>query len=354
MAGQYEECEHSMTPWPAHGGRLSELAHLFPEAPKPWIDLSTGINPHPFPFTQPDSALHARLPDPMEEEALRHAAAEAYGVSPSCVLAAPGTQLLIGLLPGFLMRQQIVAGVRILSPTYSGHEAAWREAGIPVQHLPYGGALSLPERHGVTVICAPNNPTGHALTLAEIASLAETHARANAVLVVDEAYADFARESAASLLPHPSLIVLRSFGKAYGLAGMRIGFLLGMHPVVQALRTAIGPWAISTAGCHIAAEALRDRAWRSDMGRRLEREMAALRHVVTRAGFEFVGGTSLFGLFRSTNAPALWERLARAGILVRRFDWDASLLRFGLPADETGLMRLAKALDVKALDTGGV
>lgn len=344
MAGQYEERDHSMMPWPAHGGRLSELAHLFPEAPKPWIDLSTGINPHPYPFTQPDNALLARLPDPMEEEALRHAAAEAYGVSSSCVLAAPGTQLLIGLLPGFLMRRQAVAGVRILSPTYSGHEAAWRAVDIPVQPLPHGAALSLPERHGVSVICAPNNPTGHVLTLAEIASLAETHERANALLIIDEAYADFAKESAASLLPHPSLIVLRSFGKAYGLAGMRIGFLLGMHPVVQALRTAIGPWAISTAGCHIAAEALRDRAWRSAMGRRLESEMAALRHVVTRAGLNFVGGTSLFGLFRSPDASVLWERLARAGILVRRFDWDASLLRFGLPADETGLTRLAEVL----------
>lgn len=345
MAGQYEEHDHSMTPWPVHGGRLSELTHLFPEAPRPWIDLSTGINPHPYPFAQPDNALLARLPDPREEEALRLAAAEAYGVPPSLVLAAPGTQLLIGLLPGFLMRYQEVVGVRIVSPTYSGHDAAWRAAGISVQCLPHGAALSMPQRHGVTVICLPNNPTGHVLTLAEIASLTEMHARANAVLIVDEAYADFSDESAASLLPHPSLIVLRSFGKAYGLAGVRIGFLLGMHPVVQALRTAIGPWAVSTAGCHIAAEALRDHAWRHAMGRRLESEMAALRHVVTQAGLAFVGGTSLFALFRSPDASALWERLARAGIFVRRFDWDASLLRFGLPADEAGLTRLAEALD---------
>lgn len=340
MAGQYEEQDHTMTPWPAHGGRLSDLERLFADAPRPWIDLSTGINPHAYPFTPPGDALMARLPDPVEEKALREAAAEAYGVDPSLVLAGPGTQMLIGLLPGFLMRHGAVPVVRVVSPTYSGHEAAWKEAGARVVHVPWGAALAPPERRAVTVLCSPNNPTGHALTRGDMVSQLEAHAQAGAVLIVDEAYADFLPETASALLPHPSLIVCRSFGKTYGLAGLRVGFLLGSHPVIQALRAAMGPWAISTAGCHIAAEALRDRAWRRRMAERLAIETGDMRQVVAQAGLHLVGGTELFSLFRSPDAAAIWERMARAGLLARRFEWDATLIRIGLPPDEAAMRRL--------------
>lgn len=344
MTGLHEKADHSMTPWPVHGGRLSELARLFPEAPAPWIDLSTGINPHAYKPARLDPSLMQRLPDPLEEQALRFAAAEAYGVSPDHVLAGAGTQMLIGLMPVFLSRFFIPSVVRILGPTYSGHEAAWREAGFAIDHAPHGAALAMPARRMVSVLCSPNNPTGHRLTLAEIASLAESHARLGGMIVVDEAFADFSPESAASLLPHPGLVICRSFGKAYGLAGVRIGFLLGSHPVLHAMRAAMGPWLVSTPACHIGRDALCDRDWRMATAPRLEREMTALRHVVTQAGLNFVGGTSLFSLFRSPDAQKIWEILARAGFLVRRFDWDDTLLRFGLPPDETSLRRLSRAL----------
>jgi len=344
MTGLHERVNRSMTPWPVHGGQLSELARLFPDAPTPWIDLSTGINPHAYPLARLDTALMQRLPDPLEENSLRVAAAEAYGVSSAHILAGAGTQMLIGLLPVFLSRFFKPSVIRILAPTYSGHEAAWREAGFAITSVPHGTALVPPDRQMVTVICSPNNPTGHRFSLAEIASLAEDHARFGGLLVVDEAFADFSLESAASLLPHPALLICRSFGKAYGLAGLRIGFLLGSHPVLHTMRAAIGPWAVSTPACHIGRDALSDRAWRQDMAPRLESEMAVLRRVVTQAGPDFVGGTSLFSLFRSCEAQTLWEKLARTGLLVRRFEWDETLLRFGLPPDEAVLRRIAQAL----------
>lgn len=344
MTGLHEKTDHSMTPWPVHGGRLSELARLFPAAPTPWIDLSTGINPHAHPLVRLDPSLMQRLPDPLEEQALRFAAAEAYGVSPDHVLVGAGTQMLIGLLPVFLQRFFTPSVIRILGPTYSGHDAAWREAGFAIDTVPYEAAPAMPVRHMVSVVCSPNNPTGHRLTLGEIASLAESHARLGGMIVVDEAFADFFPESAASLLPHPGLVICRSFGKAYGLAGVRIGFLLGSHPVLHAMRAAMGPWPVSTPACHIGRDALCDRDWRMAMAPRLEREMAALRQVVTRAGLDFVGGTSLFSLFRSPQARKIWEMLAQAGLLVRRFDWDETLLRFGLPPDEASLRRLSRAL----------
>ncbi|WP_051528359.1 threonine-phosphate decarboxylase CobD [Asaia astilbis] len=342
MRGQHDETEHSMTPWPVHGGQLSELARLFPEALTPWVDLSTGINPHAYPVPRLDVALLNRLPDPLEEQALRFAAAEAYGVSPDYVLAGSGTQMLIGLLPVFLSRFFTPSSVRILEPTYSGHDAAWREAGFSIQHVPFDASLALPDSNMVSVVCSPNNPTGRCMSVAEIASLADCHAHAGGLLVVDEAFIDFSPETAASLLPHPGLVICRSFGKAYGLAGLRIGFLLASHPVLHAMRAAMGPWSISTPGCHIGREALSDHVWRTNMATRLENEMAALRRIVTRGGMEFVGGTSLFSLFRSPDAQTIWENLARAGLLVRRFDWDDTLLRFGLPSDEATLRRLAK------------
>ncbi|GBQ86719.1 L-threonine-O-3-phosphate decarboxylase [Asaia krungthepensis NRIC 0535] len=327
-----------------HGGQLSRLAQLFPDAPRPWIDLSTGINPHAYPYTPFDAALLSRLPDPTEEQALREAAACAYGVSARYVLSGPGSQALIGLLPVMLQHLMTLSRLRILTPTYSGHEAAWRAAGVNVESLPHGACIPIPSRNTVTIICTPNNPTGHVLSLGEIESLAESHARMGGLVIVDEAYADFQMQGAARLLPHPGLIICRSLGKAYGLAGLRVGFLLGSHPVLHDMRAALGPWSVGTLGCHIGREALLDVMWRDRMALRLEADSHDLRRVVVAAGLDFVGGTTLFSLFRSPRAVAIAGKLAQAGLLVRQFDWDDALLRFGMPRDEATLARIDMAL----------
>ncbi|GBQ11610.1 aminotransferase class I/II-fold pyridoxal phosphate-dependent enzyme [Swaminathania salitolerans] len=365
-----------MTPWPVHGGRLSDLARFYPQAPQPWIDLSTGINPHAYPFSPLPSSAFRRLPDPREEARLIGEAARCYGVEPSCVLAGPGTQCLIGMLARILAENPASRMIRIVEPTYSGHAEAWRAAGARVAALAWGDDLSPGEKGAITVLCSPNNPTGHALDLSAVRTLADAHGRLDGLLIVDEAFADFEPQSAASLLPHPALIVCRSFGKAYGLAGLRLGFLLGSHPAIGVLRRMMGPWAVNTPACLIASEALADTAWRETMKRRVETEMTALCAVMRAAGLVHIGGTSLFALFRCTDAPGgmrpethdetsgktagkttgettaetsgaafrLWSHLASAGILVRRFAWDETVLRFGLPEDAAALDRLRVAL----------
>ncbi len=321
-----------MTPTP-HGGRLIEARRRFPDAPLPWLDLSTGINPHPYPFVPPGPEAWRRLPEPEQIEALEAAAANAYGVTdPAMVVAAPGTQALIQLLPRLLPRQLVA----IPGLTYAEHAAAWRSGGAEILRNESAAAL---------VLCNPNNPDG---ARREPAMLRE-QARTLDLLVLDEAFADF--EPGLSLapgLPLPGVVILRSFGKAYGVAGLRLGFALAEPGVAAAIRAALGPWAVSGPAMAIGRAALADATWRREAAERAHRDAARLRRLLEAAGFNSVGGTALFHTVSSPVAAATAERLAHAGILVRRFAAAPTWLRFGLPPDEAAWTRLAGALELPA------
>ena len=315
-----------------HGGRLQAARRCFPGAPSPFLDLSTGINPHPYPFTPPRPEAWARLPEPEDVDALQAAAARAYGVhDPACVVAAPGTQALIQLLPRVLPQDDIA----IPGPTYAEHAAAWRAAGTRV-HADLGGARA-------AVLCNPNNPDGRRHDAEALARL-----RAGLdLLVVDEAFADFeAGGSAAAPCPAPGLVVLRSFGKAYGLAGLRLGFALAEAGVAARLRAALGEWAVSGPAIAIGREALGDEGWRREAALRAHGGATRLDGVLGAAGFGAVGGTALFRLVSHPEAGVVAERLGRAGILVRRFEAAPTWLRFGLPGCEAAWARLAAAATV--------
>lgn len=323
-----------------HGGRLAEARRRFPGAPEPFIDLSTGINPVPYPFDPLPSQAFTRLPEPEEVLDLQRVAARAYGVAdPAMVAAAAGTQLLINLLP----RLRPLPGVAVLGPTYAGHAAAWAAAGCAVSEV------SAFERLGAlpgAVVCNPNNPDGRRTSPPALLALAERLASRAGLLVVDEAFADLEGPglSVAPLLPRPGLVVLRSFGKAYGLAGLRLGFALASPELADAIRDALGPWAVSGPALHVACRALADRAWTAATAERLRREAAGLDRVLAGAGLRVLGGTSLFRLAEAEDADAVFARLGRAGILVRRFAGDPHRLRFGLPRDAEQTDRLARAL----------
>ena len=313
-----------------HGGRLVAARRQFPGAPEPFLDLSTGINPCAYPFTPPPPSAWQRLPEPEEVRALQAAAARAYGAAdPAMVVAAPGTQSLIQLLPRIMAQP----GIGIPEPTYAEHAAAWRAAGAAV-----GPDLG---SHPAAVLCNPNNPDGTRYSLRALADLADRLA----LLVVDEAFADFeAGPSAATLLPCPGLVVLRSFGKAYGLAGLRLGFALADPGAAARLRAALGPWAVSGPAIAIGSEALDDTAWRNEAGRVAHAAAVRLDGMLSDAGFAAVGGTALFRLAEHPDAERLGRRLGEAGILVRSFDHMPHALRFGLPADEAAWSRLGAAL----------
>jgi cobalamin biosynthetic protein CobC len=323
-----------------HGGELAAARRLFPSAVEPFIDLSTGINPDPYPAPGLSTALLARLPDPNALAALAAVAAKAYGApSPAHVVPAPGTQILLPLVAG-LARPGRAA---ILSPTYSEHSRAAALAGHTVREI---GGLDAIADAGLVVVTNPNNPDGRLHAKTDLLAAAKHLQGRGGMLVVDEAFMDVGPPGA-SLAPEVArgnIVVLRSFGKFFGLAGLRLGFALAAPPLAARLSALLGPWAVSAPALAAGTEALADLAWIETIRRRLAQAAARLDAILTGSGLDIVGGTSLFRLTRTRAAHELFHHLGRAGILVRAFPDHALWLRFGLPAAEQDWQRLQIAM----------
>jgi cobalamin biosynthetic protein CobC len=324
-----------------HGGNLGAARQACPHAPEPWIDLSTGINPtaYPLPALAPD--VWARLPEPDRLAALEAVAARRYGASAEKVVAASGAQAIVQLLARFRPK----ARVGVLGFTYSGHARAWRAAGASVTTVEKSGDLA---SFDVAIVVNPNNPDGR---LASRDSLIELHGRIAArggMLVVDEAFMDLDSrgQSLIPALPASHTIVLRSFGKTYGLAGARLGFAIASADLEGRLRAGLGPWPISGPAIAIGAVALADGAWLEETRLRLERDAGRLDRLLGESGFEALGGTSLFRLARRKNARDVFANLLRHGILVRPFVDLSDRLRFGIPAGDDAWRRLEAALQI--------
>lgn len=318
-----------------HGGDLATARALFAEAPQPWVDLSTGINPIPYPLPALPLSLWTRLPGADDEAALITAARAAYRVPAAAgIVAAPGTQILIEWLP----RLAPSGPVAILGPTYAEHGHAWRKAGFSVAEtaVPAEAAATL-------VVVNPNNPDGRVLSRENLVALAARCAASGGLLVIDEAFADFTPET--SIIPDlpAGAIVLRSFGKTYGLAGLRLGFAIGAPDAMAKLQAALGPWSVAGPALHVGAQALSDAAWLADAGRERARDAARLDALLAPHG-RIVGGTILFRLLETPKAAALFAHLGRHGIYVRRFQNAPGRLRFGLPGDAESWSRLHAAL----------
>ena len=322
-----------------HGGDLGAARLLFPGAPEPFIDLSTGINPYPYPIPPLPPDLFARLPEQAALERLADVAARAYGApSAAHVVAAPGTQMLLPLVAA-LVRSGRAA---VLGPTYAEHIRAAARSGHRVEEVAEPADL---RDAALAVVVNPNNPDGRIIPREALLACA-TALPAGGLLMVDEAFMDVGAPGL-SLAPdsgRPNIVVLRSFGKFFGLAGLRLGFALA-DPVIGArLRAGLGPWAVAGPALAIGAAALSDQPWAQTMRARLAQAARRLDQALAAAGLASAGGTSLFRLVRTPAAPALFHHLGRAGILVRRFAGEPTWLRFGLPAGEPGWRRLAAAL----------
>jgi cobalamin biosynthetic protein CobC len=319
-----------------HGGDLAAIGRRYPDAPQPWLDLSTGINPVAYPVNTLAADAWARLPSREAETALIAAAARRYGVSdPAMIVAAPGAQALIQLLPRLLITERVA----IVGRTYQEHEVSWRRHGHDVRLVE---DLTQAELTDTVVVVNPDNPTGRLIE----ASMLRRH---RGSLVVDESFMDFLPASA-SLAGDPprNAIVLRSFGKAYGLAGLRLGFAIAEPAMATRMRDELGPWAVSGPALAIGRAALADEAWLQREAQRLACDGERLDGLLTRAGFTPLGATPLFRLARHDDAAGIVERLGRHGIHVRTFLADPDRVRFGLPGDEQAFQRLAAALAVAA------
>lgn len=324
-----------------HGGAIDQMRTAFPNAPEPWIDLSTGINPWPYPHIDLSPASLADLPTKAMYDACREAMGSALGAAPETLLLSPGSELLIRLLPDIIRPRRIA----VLSPTYGDHVAAWKTAGAEV--IQTQDPLSYSGRVDAIVLCHPNNPDGRLFDLGALETARQTLAARGGWLIIDEAYADlipslsFAPKGGAD-----GLIILRSFGKFFGLAGVRLGAMLAPNTVRKAMAERLGIWPVSGAALEIGARGYADTDWQTQTRKRLSVTARELDVALKAAGLNLVGGTDLFRLVETNDAHAVFRYLANAGLYVRRFNWSETHLRIGLPATPAAPTRLLNALSL--------
>lgn len=325
-----------------HGGNLDDAQRRYGAGN--WLDLSTGINARPYPVGQISAAAWAQLPTIEARTALEHAAARAYGAAPNQVVALSGAQNAIQLMPALAKTLYTGGGARVLSPTYNEHAAAFKNAGWQVDEPCDFQAL---EGAAAAVVVNPNNPDGRQHTAKDLVALAQKVG----LLVVDESFAD-PEPPHRSLCSHmrgdegpQNVVILRSFGKFYGLAGLRLGFAVARKALADQLRASLGPWPISGPAIEIASRAFADETWARETRTRLSADAARLDALVQNAaGWSLVGGTSLFRSYQTPDARAAQTSLARAHIWSRIFPYHDGWIRLGLPADEHGWSRLTQAL----------
>lgn len=324
---------------PRHGGDLAAARRTFGSPSCGWLDLSTGVNPWSYPYGTIGPETLTRLPQDDAMEALLAAAREAYGIATADGLAAaPGSQALFQLLPAMRTRCRVA----VLAPTYEEHPVAWRCLGHVVNEV---GSLGQRPDADVVVVVNPNNPDGRTTDLETLARAAEKLAPRGGWLVVDETFADVAPDvSLASAPGLPNTLIVRSFGKFFGLPGLRLGFVAGPPTLVDGIARRLGPWAVSGPALEIGRRALADTDWIVRTRARLADMRLRLDGVLSEAGLSLVGGTDLFRLVETAGARDLAHRLGRAGILVRSFDRHPSWLRIGLPPSLDALQRLSAEL----------
>lgn len=316
-----------------HGGNIDEAIRAFGGAAAQWIDLSTGINRQPYPMPQISAGAWTDLPTVTSVDRLSAVAAQTYHTS-ARVLPVAGAQAAIQIIP-FL---RAAGRAAVLGPTYNEHAAALRFAGWDVVEVETLGALAGVD---LAVVVNPNNPDGRVYDPQALLKAAQD---VNC-LVVDESFVD--ATPAMSLAPHvglPGVLVLRSVGKFYGLAGLRLGFVIGNDAELNRIAGMAGPWCVSGVALEVGAAALADHAWYLQTQARLLEETHRLDQLAERAGWELVGGTALFRTYDVGDAVAARDLLARQQIWSRVFPYSGSWLRLGLPGGEVEWTRLEAAL----------
>lgn len=315
-----------------HGGNLAAARARFGDGD--WLDLSTGINARPWPVPADLPLDLGPLPSPAALADLEAAAAAHFGVGPENVCAVPGSEMGLRLL-GMLLGGRACH----IAPGYRTHGAVFADSLALAPGAPVPGNATL-------VLANPNNPCGTLLPLAQLDAMLAERTAAGGWLVVDEAFADPHPEASIAPLVGDArrLIVFRSFGKFFGLAGLRLGFVLGPRSLLSRYRRLLGDWPIDATALAIGSAAYRDWAWIEATRTILPQRAAALDAVLQAHGLAPSGASPLFRLVKHADAPALFERLATAHILVRPFDYAPSWLRFGVPSAPEALARLDRAL----------
>ncbi len=322
-----------------HGGDLDRAIKRY--GPGDWIDLSTGINARPYPVPTLDARAWSALPTRADMETLAAAARKAYGTK-AAVVPLAGAQAAIQLVPHLVATGR----ARVLTPTYNEHAAALRASGWQVDEVDRIAAL---EGADLAIVVNPNNPDGQRHAPDVLRRLGGKVG----LLVVDESFVDPVPDLSLALglteMPG-NIVVLRSFGKFYGLAGLRLGFALSDPARAGQLRAMAGPWPVSGAAIAIGAAALADRNWQACTTERLRAEAQRLDDMARSAGWQPVGGTPLFRTYDTGDGARAQDRLAQARIWTRVFPYAPGWVRLGLPGDPAHWARLEAALAAPAVD----
>ena len=329
-----------------HGGDIDQIASRFKHDVTDILDLSTGISPIAYPARNVLAECWNRLPSQSQLERCLSAARQAYDVpNHLSIMAGAGTQSLLQFIPKLIVPNGLVW---IEQPTYNEHCPAWEAVGHNVLSC-------MDDNKGVEncksfVFVMPNNPTGDEDRM-KIIKLAQQSAERGGIVLIDGAFSmpRSADELAASLIhelaDHANVIHLRSFGKFFGMAGLRLGFAIGAPNLIDQLSRDAGPWAVSSIALEIGAEALDDKFWQHCHGQFLTAQSKRLRGILINADLPIRGGTTLFQTIQSESAHDLYDHLALAAICTRKYANWPNLLRFGLPANDLEFERFEKTMN---------
>lgn len=319
-----------------HGGNLRQAARRFGRDLADWVDLSTGLNPQGYPVPALPSQAWHRLPEPDPE--LLAAACRFHGAAQ--LLAVAGTQAAIQALPALRAPSRVL----VAAPSYAEHAHHWSMHGHTMREAAYADLAAQLPYCDVLVLCNPNNPTGATVPAAQLLEWAAQLAARGGWLVVDEAFGDTSEQlSVAAWSGQPGLVVLRSIGKFFGLAGARVGFVGAHGDLLARLDDKLGPWTISGPAQHVARTALADAGWQAQARSRLAADGGRMRRLLADHGIS-ASGTPLFHWWPEQHPEAFWQHMAERGIWVRLFTHAARGIRLGLPASEQAWMRLGAAL----------
>ncbi|MGS0681963.1 threonine-phosphate decarboxylase CobD [Shewanella sp. 125m-7] len=337
-----------------HGGRLKDVAKRYGVDETSWLDLSTGVSPWHYPIPDIPVSCWNRLPE--DEDGLIASADRYYGGRNALPVA--GSQAAIQCLPKVLAAQRGGAGVVLLPRVgYKEHERAWRMHGWKIEYygadnddMPievYQPRAEQLKRCDVLLVINPNNPAAHLTPRTVLISWLERLSARDAILVVDEAFMDMTPEQSMLPLTNDNLIVLRSVGKFFGLAGVRAGFIYAANEIRDALQTQLGPWCLNGPAREVCKAAFDDIGWHQRQKKRLHASSIRLQELLLFLPGKAVG-TDLFQTIYLTNAPLWHDHLCGQNILTRLTD-EQDALRFGLPADEEQWIQLTFALQALAL-----
>lgn len=316
-----------------HGGNLNDAILRYARPRQDWLDLSTGINPQAYPVPALSAYAWHRLPE--SSAALLHAAQNYYGAAQ--LLPVAGTQAAIQGLP----RLRPTSKVTVAAPSYAEHASQWKQAGHAIREVPYAQLQAGVDECDVMVVCNPNNPTGEKISPDILLRWAAQLSARGGWLIVDEAFGDTDPSLSVLTTSAPAgLIVLRSVGKFFGLAGLRLGFVAAPPALLTQLADLLGPWTVSGPAQEIGIAALSDHAWQQTMRSQLGDSGARLQRLLALHGIHS-SGTALYQYWAEARAAEFAEHMAQHGIWIRIFSHG---VRIGLPPDESGWQRLQQAL----------